>query len=204
MAIELDGTGLGKYRHLANNQIYYYNVLQHMGGDFYRRVLGYEVLWDLQVERKMMLCLDYYMLKKSESREYYLEELKVNKTTRIHGIRWPRGIAPQTNRFDLQWPFDLKEGESITARINLLDKPHHVDLERSNGEVFTIQYLRYKNYLIDIFRRKQRYETPSNKPRFGTSEKKGSKRAIRGFNLVKQFRDKNSFRKVFKKLSNLR
>lgn len=205
IAIELDRAGLGKYKRLATNQIYWMNALQYCGGEFYRKALGYEVLWDRLVERRMMLCLDFYMTKQREAGLYYGEEIKVIKKTRIHGVLWRRGIAPQTPSFGLQWAFDLEVGESLTARINLLDKPYHVDIERGNGEVFTIQFARYKNYLIDIFRRKPRYERRTNHTTGSSnSTKRGAKATATSLNLVRGLIKKDTARRLSKKMLSMR
>ncbi len=157
MAIELDGAGLGRYRDLADNPIYYYNAIQYAGGGFYRAALGYEVIWDRKAEGVLDLCLDYVLTKVDRDNAYYLDELEIAKDVQLHGVIWPRGVAPQNLSFAIQWPLDLTAGEKLTVRVNLLDKPHHVDLERSNGEVFTISFLRYQNYLsMGMFKKKGR------------------------------------------------
>lgn len=155
MALEQDAEGLAKYRNLADNPLYYDNAIQYCGGEFYRAVLGYEVLWDRKVERSLVMTLDYLLTSLKETGAYRLDDVKVQASTKIYGIQWQNGVAPQMLNFDLLWPYRLKAGENLLARVNLVDKPNHVDLERSTGEVFTIPFIRYQNCLNNkIFRRK--------------------------------------------------
>lgn len=162
--IELDKDGLGRYQQLTNNPIYYENILKFCGGDLYRAALGYEKMWDRKTERKLMLCLDYFLTDLRDREQYYLEELTVTKPLKLHGVKWFRGIAPQDLTFDLQWVYELKPGESITARINLLDKPFHVDIEQSDGSIHTIPYLKYRKYLFSHLKPKRKETRKHAKP----------------------------------------
>lgn len=147
MSVELDRDQLLKYRELANNPIYYYNAIQYTAGSFYRAVLGYEILWDKRKEAELMLCLDYYLTHLSDEGSYYGETLKTTRDVMVWGIPWTRAVAPRNlSSFKLEWPFELQRGEVLQTRINLLDKPYHVDVERPSGEVFTISYPRYQNF----------------------------------------------------------
>jgi len=186
IALELDKAGLGKYRRLKDNPIYYYNALTHLGGSLYRAALGYEAVWDRRAEQNLVLCLDYLLAKYREEDSYYLEEISVKGPIRLYGLIWPRGIAPKTYAFDLQWPFELKDGENLQVRVNLLDKPNHVDLERENGEVFSIQFMRYQNYLNSgAFKRKGPYNVNRSKStKSSTNAHQGRKR--KSLSLVSQ------------------
>lgn len=137
-------TAYARYYH--DNPIYYQNAFQFLGGGFYRRILGYENLWDRDYEGRMNKALDYVLTDLEKRRSYYLEDLVVNRDAAIHGIKWVRGLAPRKLEFNTQWIYELKANERLTVRVNLLDKPNHVDIERENGEVFSVQYLRYQNY----------------------------------------------------------
>ena len=166
MAIEQDRAGLGKYVRLTDNPLYYYNALQYTGGSLYRASLGYEIFWDKQVEAQLMLCLDYLLTDYRDKQLYYIEEFTALTDLNQHGIKWHRGLAPQTLNFDMMWPFEIKKGERYTARVNLLDKPNHVDLELPNGEIYTLQFLRYQR-LLTKFRRRGSYvkrTTTANRP----------------------------------------
>lgn len=183
MALEQDAEGLFKYKTLADNPIYYQNAIQYCGGELYRTILGYELIWDQNAERTLMLCLDFFCADLENRGLYWLEEIKVIKTQKIHGVSWPRGIAPQELRFDLMWAYGLKEGESLTARVNLVDKPNHVDLERASGEVFTIPYIRYENYITNnLFKRKKVYEDKI----LSRATKRTSSPKTKGLKLVKR------------------
>lgn len=202
MSIELDRVNLARYRHLSDNPVYFYNCLTFCGGSLYRAILGYEVLWDRRKEEELMLCLDYFLTTQQDRNLYYTEELKVTRDFRTHGVAWPRGIAPRTLRFDLQWAYEIKAGESLTARINMLDKPYHVDIERGNGEVFSLQLPRYHQLLERFCKPKgNRNETDRNKRRANQTSKgfKGS-----GLSLVRGFSNKESPFEVPRKVFNLR
>lgn len=156
---------------LANNPLYYINAIQFTNGELYRAVLGYELLWDRKTERDLMLCLDYILTLHLNEETYYFEELTVTTETRIHGVKWPRGIAPRVLAFETQWPYELKTGEKLLARVNCLDKPNHVDVERvSTGEVFTLQLVKYLRYREKLMKGNRDYEERRKRRR--GSEKK--------------------------------
>ncbi len=204
MSVELDESGLGRYRDLSLNPIYYYNAITFCGSSFYRKALGYEVIWDKKAEATLVNCLDYLLHKYEEDGDYYFEELKVKQDTRMHGEVWPRGLPPKTLTFAQQWPFELKRGETLTARINLLDKPYHVDLERSTGEVFSIHYPRYAIFRNKLCKVKGNARRESNKWRSKppTNGPQGRKRE--GLSLVKQLSHEDPIKTIPNKLSSLR
>lgn len=195
---------LGRYVSLAENPIYYYGALQYCGGSFYRAALGYETLWDVETEAKLMLCLDYLMSKHELAGHYYIEEIKCNGTMTMHGLPWKRGIMPEHFQFHLLYPFKLNWGESITARVNLLDKPNHVDLERANGEVFSITLMRYLDYVNKgtFSLKKGKLKNEQKYPKGPASGYKGSKRP--SLSVVGGTRCKDPVRKTAVKLPPLR
>lgn len=203
MSMEQDPSGLGKYARFKDHFIYYQNALNYCGGELYRAVLGYENLWDRKAERQLMLCLDFYLQQQVDKRKYYLEETTVKQSLLIHGVKWPRQIPPKTLNFDLQWPFQLQEGEALISRINLLDKPYHVDIERSNGEIFTVPFTRYQN-LVDngMFKRKPRKENYEKRSRSATTRTATPK--AKGLSLVGQPSKVHPFKEIPQKLLHLR
>jgi hypothetical protein len=148
MAIELDrASPISKYRALADNALYYFNALQYMAGGFYRAALGFEVIYDRRREDELNLCLDYFLTNLIDQKLYYFETLKVLRTTRLYGQRWHREIAPKTHTFDLSWPYELERGEALVCRVNCIDKPNHVDIERvETGEVFSVPVVSYYHF----------------------------------------------------------
>lgn len=198
IAIELDREGLGKYREYAENPIYYRNCLQYMGGELYRAILGYETIWDKQAEADLMLALDYVLTDFRERELYYIEEMEIVRDFKMHGIKWVKSVPPKELDFNLQWPFDLKRGEKVTVRVNLLDRPNHVDIERGNGEVFTIQFLRYEKFK----ERCKRDERQRTKRDTGTNAKGPAKEKSTG--LVRRFGEGLTIRSLPPKLYRLR
>ena len=201
MAIETDRAGVGKYfNRYRDNAIYYENSLKYLGGELYRAILGYDLVWDKKTERNLMLCLDYLMTRYQERDEYYFEELIVTKEVMIHGVTWHRGIAPKKLAFELQWPHQLKPGQRITARVNCLDKPNHVDLELPDGTVFTLQLIKYLRYRETVLKGTKGYERPRRqKTTSSFTSPKGT-----GLSLVTKYGNKKPARKISLKLLGLR
>lgn len=107
-------------------------------------MLGYGDVWDKPFEEKLVMSLDFYLDWLSERSEYYFEQLEFLHRTRVHGISWHRGIKPKRIDLRLRHPKLVEPGTRALARINLLDKPNHVDVEFfGTGEVFTISYIQY-------------------------------------------------------------
>lgn len=207
MAIEQDRSGLGKYSRLSDNPLYYKNALQYCGGSIYRAALGYETLWDRAKENQLRLCLDYLLVRHSNLKEYYLTTATATRDALLYGIRWHRGLAPRKLKFDLQWPFNVKSGELLTVRVNLLDKPFHVDIEQSDGAVHTILYTRYRS-LIDnglfkpIGEPSNDRATKSQRPEQTTDVFKGRK--SQGYQMVRRLIKENPIRQLSSKLLHMR
>jgi len=142
MSIELHPQGVVRYLHLNSNPIYYYYAFQFTYGDFYRAIFGYEHLWDEAYETQLIVKLDELLSYLHDRKLYYFEDLKCLRKVKIYGLEWKRGIKPITN-FLATKPRHISRGERILARINLLDKPHHVDLEFENGDVMTVSFMRF-------------------------------------------------------------
>lgn len=194
MAIELDRQYLKRYRHLADNPIYYNNAIQYMGGELYRAIVGYELLWSKLVEDKLMLALDYFLSQNSES--YFLTEMEVVEPMRIYGTYWFRGIKPDPLHFQVQTPFSLAKNEKLIARINLLDKPMNVDIETEAGLVFSIPYMRYK-YWLDSKRIRVPKEVSVK------NEKQSAKREKNSYRLDGKVKELFASQKVYAKLLHL-
>lgn len=199
MSAEQDRSGLGKYARYSENSIYYYNSLQFCGSGLYRAALGYEIIWDKKAEANLMLCLDYLLTDYRDKQQYYFEELSSKQHQKLWGIKWHRGIMPKSFNFDLQWPFEIKKGERITARINLLDKPNHVDLELPNGEVFTLQYIRYQR-----IRHQFKVKEEVNVSKYSSSTKSPESSKGKSLSLAPRIRQSFPFKKIPFKLSSMR
>lgn len=107
-------------------------------------MLGYGDVWDKPFEEKLVKSLDFYLDWLNERSEYYFEQLEFVHRTRLHGIAWHRGVKPKRIDLRLRHPKLVEAGTRALARINLLDKPNHVDVEFfGTGEVFTISYIQY-------------------------------------------------------------
>lgn len=145
MGVELDTAGVGKYVRLyADNAIYYENCFKYMGGGLYRVALGYDLIWDKEREALWMKKLDHHICQLEDLKSYYLEDLIVGHKTTISGFQWPRECPPKANN-KLQQVFRVKQGERVLARVNLIDKPNHVDIELSNGKVYRLPWLKYNH-----------------------------------------------------------
>lgn len=174
MTIELNPQGLARYKPLFNNPIYYFHSLQYVGGDFYRAVLGYETIWDRDYENDLIVSLDKLLTQLNETGEYYFEDVRTIRKHYIQASKWYRGIKP-SNPFArrVQRIHHLPSGLEGLARINLVDKPHHVDLEFEDGQIFTISFMRYLTYKEKFFRSK-RHEKRTKQNR--TDAKDGKRR----------------------------
>lgn len=195
MEIEQAGTvHLAKYaKKHALNPIYFQNSFIYLGGGLYRRILGYDVLWDKEAEAKLQKALDFYLTRVDTDGSYYFEKLEVTADFKLFGIRWHREVCPQAFKFDLQWPFEMKTGEKLLARVNLLDKPNHVDIEREDGTVFSIQLLTYLNQLSKHFKRKGPARETKSKKTTGISLQRTKRK---GLSLVRRPLEENPLRKV--------
>lgn len=161
MTVELARNGLSIHRELVSNPIYYREALQYNGGGFYRAVLGFETLWDLKIEQDLNLSLDYFLTAHREKGLYYLSELTATKDFTLNGWKWFRGIPPDPAIFKtgMLWPMEVEEGDLFTARVNLLDHPFRVDIEKADGQITTIPYMRYKKLVARHFKiRKKGYD----------------------------------------------
>lgn len=166
MAIELDKTGLARYKKLAENPLYYQNAFNYCGGSLFRAILGYEQVWDKAFEERLMLCLDYLLTDFEDIGRYFMLELTAASDLVVYGLCWPRSVCPQTFKFDVQWPYELQKGEKLVCRVNMLDWPYRADFERANGEVFSIPYRRfYSNLLNRKFLRSERDKKPQHQKR---------------------------------------
>lgn len=145
MSIELNPQGLARYEHLFNHPIYYYHALQYMKGSFFRAVLGYETIWDKDYENSLVRQLDHTLHFHMERKEYFFESIIFTKQTKVFGTLWVRGVKTGFEMLH-QKRKDIAIGQRALARINLLDKPNHVDLDFDDGSVWTIPYVRYLRY----------------------------------------------------------
>lgn len=144
IAVELHTQGVNYYAKLFENPIYYFNAFQFIGGNLYRAILGYGEMWDQDFEGKLINSLDYYLDRVADTFEYYFEQIEFLWKTKLTGIKWRRGIKPKKLDLRLRHPKLAERGTRGLARINLLDKPNHVDIEfYGTGEVYTLSYLQY-------------------------------------------------------------
>ncbi len=145
--IELHPQGPKRYMHLIDNPIYYFYGFNYVGGSFYRALFGYEALWDEDLENSHVDHLDAFLKRSAQQRDYYLEEISFAYRTKVWGISWPRRVKPVTNfNFRALQKKLVQRGERALARINCLDAPFHVDIEFSDGEIFSVSYQRYENW----------------------------------------------------------
>ena len=176
IAVEQDPAGLGKYKRLRTNPLYYENSLKYCGGSLYRAALGYDLIWNKQNEEDMISALDFLLASYRYKETYFTEEIRATQPVKLHGVKWSRGVPPKDFSFDTQWPITIFSGEGLTARINAIDKPHRVDIERVNGEVFSISLIKYLRFQdTQILRRKDGLKRKTEKHRFTNSKRWGPK-----------------------------
>lgn len=145
ITVELHAQGVKRYLALVENPLYYLNAFQYTNGELYRAILGYETIWDKEVEDSLMTQLDFFLNRVAKRREYFLEEIVFDRTAEIRGLLWKRGIKPKiTFRVGLpQQEALIPSGSYALARTNLLDKPRHVDIEFDDGTIFTVPLIHY-------------------------------------------------------------
>jgi hypothetical protein len=144
MSVELHGQGQVRYIPLIGNPIYYFYALQFTQGSLYRAIFGWERLWDRELEADMMQRLQSHLEKLAKQKLYYLEEIEFIHAAMLRGTPWTRGVPRQLDHRK-QYPLAIKCGARALARVNLVDKPNHVDIEFKDGTVFSISYTRYLN-----------------------------------------------------------
>jgi len=185
IAVEQDPAGLGKYKRLRTNPIYYENSLKYCGGSLYRAALGYDIIWNKQNEEDMISALDFLLTSYRFKETYFTEEIRATQPVKLHGVKWNRGVPPKDFSFRTQWPITIFSGEGLTARINALDKPHRVDIERVNGEVFSISLIKYLRFQdTQILKRKDNAKRKTEKNRFLNTKRWGPK-LVAGFSSNK-------------------
>lgn len=216
MSIELHSQGIARYAPLASNPIYYFHAIQYTNGDFYRAILGYENVWDKDYETALVKSLDYILHYHDKRHEYYFEELVFNTETFLYGIPWRRGIKPALD-FRATASRRMERGSRAFARINLLDNPHHVDIEFEDGSVMTVAYLRYliwkKKHIRSLNENsssRSKQNGPSSKN--GQRGKAGEAESVSSFiasgtlpdnvlDMRKRFGRAKSLREAYKKIS---
>ena len=122
---------------LMTNKLYWDNWGQFLDLDgeasLYRAVLGYDEWYDKSRNLEETEKLDYYLNRLSANGNYALKGFKVRLETVLQGVHWKDGVKPGLNRIYGQTrnteAIKFKKGDKLLARINLLDKPEHVDLE---------------------------------------------------------------------------
>jgi len=163
MTIELHPQGLARYRELANNPIYYYHAIQYTNGELYRAIFGYENFWDKKLEDNFMLSLDFFLSRLTEKRDYYFEDLEVFRSFRLEGIPWPSGVKPKHLNFAQRHAAYIPRGMRVLARVNLIDKPNHVDLDFEDGRVFSVSFMIYLRWKERQHLRKIKSENPTRR-----------------------------------------
>jgi hypothetical protein len=173
MSLELNPQGVKRYMHLFNHPIYYLYALQFLGGNLFRAILGYENLWDLPLEEKLVHDLDKHLCDLAEKELYYLEEIEFKETSKFFGTRWPKGVKRPVIFTKQKWK-RVERGCRALARVNLIDKPNHVDIEFSNGEVWSIYLMHYLNLKKYRVRSLDHADKPKPKQN-GNDEKNGER-----------------------------
>jgi hypothetical protein len=178
MSIELHPQGVARYKHLVDNPIYYFYSFQYVNGDLYRAIFGYEVMWDKEYEDKLVLSLDYLLYRHSERREYYIEEIQFISWVKLRGFIWRDGVKPKLTRgISFQARPIVKRGTRATARVNLLDKPNHVDIHFYDDQIISVSLMDYLNWKRTSIRSltDENYRQTQPKPTDSKTEARESK-----------------------------
>lgn len=169
IAVELHPQGIVRYKPLYENPIYYFYAFQFRGGDFYRAVLGYETIWDEEFEDKLVSDLDNHLSKLRDLKLYYFEDIEILGDRTLIGLVWKRGVKPRVN-FRMRGRMEVLSGTRALARINLADRPHHVDVQFEDGQIITMilmDYLTSRKRWITHTKKESPYakQQQSNKPK---------------------------------------
>lgn len=150
----------GHYNHLIENPLYYFNAFQYTHGELYRAIFGYEQLWDKNYEKDLMMALDFMMCFWAKKRDYYIEEIFIDRRVYLEALPWLRGVKPRSLNLMQRKRFKVNCNRA-TARVNALDRPFHVDVQLYTGEIFTVPYAIYMNLKGRRMIRSLDHENPS-------------------------------------------
>lgn len=118
---------------------------------FYRAVIGYDALWDKDLDKVLTDSLGWYLINLMEDERYYFKRLKLaEKETEVimPGVPWLSEIKPGIKEDCYTANIKFRPKDRIIARFNLLDWPNHVDLELEGhpGERTSVSTVSFKTW----------------------------------------------------------
>jgi len=141
-------------RRLAVNPLYWDNHVKYLSGGLYRAVLGLELLWDTDVEKRLNNALASTLEEAARLGQHIIFCVRPETSGFLKGVKWEGAIMPRAERFyrftegSAMDRISYGEGELLTCRLiddgEWMGGIARVDIENEAGDVISMHRSRWE------------------------------------------------------------